>query len=31
MRATTGKVEINYATEGSGSPITLVHGVGANL
>lgn len=31
MRATKGKVEINYATEGSGPPITLVHGVGANL
>ncbi|HKX08424.1 MAG TPA: alpha/beta fold hydrolase [Stellaceae bacterium] len=31
MRAAKGKVEINYVTEGAGPPVTLVHGVGANL
>lgn len=31
MRASKGKVEINYVTEGSGPPVTLVHGVGASL
>lgn len=31
MRASKGKIEINYATEGAGPPVTLVHGVGANL
>lgn len=31
MKASKGKIEINYATEGSGPPVTLVHGVGANL
>ncbi|HKF73533.1 MAG TPA: alpha/beta fold hydrolase [Stellaceae bacterium] len=31
MRASKGGIEINYVTEGSGPPVTLVHGVGANL
>ena len=31
MRARKGKIEINYVIEGSGPPVTLVHGVGSNL
>jgi (E)-2-((N-methylformamido)methylene)succinate hydrolase len=31
VRASKGKIEINYVTEGSGPPLTLVHGVGASL
>jgi 3-oxoadipate enol-lactonase len=31
MRASKGRIDINYVTEGSGSPVTLVHGVGSNL
>jgi pimeloyl-ACP methyl ester carboxylesterase len=31
VRASKGKIEINYVTEGAGPPVTLVHGVGANL
>lgn len=31
MRVSKGGIEINYMSEGSGPPVTLVHGVGANL
>lgn len=31
MKASKGKIEINYVSEGAGPPVTLVHGVGANL
>jgi len=31
MKASKGKIEINYVVEGSGPPVTLVHGVGSNL
>jgi pimeloyl-ACP methyl ester carboxylesterase len=31
MRVRKGKMEIEYRSEGSGPPVTLVHGVGANL
>jgi (E)-2-((N-methylformamido)methylene)succinate hydrolase len=31
MKAHKGKIEINYVVEGSGPPVTLVHGVGSNL
>ncbi|HLJ20393.1 MAG TPA: alpha/beta fold hydrolase [Stellaceae bacterium] len=31
MNASKGEIEINYLSEGSGPPVTLVHGVGANL
>jgi (E)-2-((N-methylformamido)methylene)succinate hydrolase len=31
MRASKGGIEINYMAQGSGLPITLVHGVGSNL
>lgn len=31
MKASRGNVEINYLSEGSGPPVTLVHGVGSNL
>ncbi len=31
MKASKGRVEINYVSQGSGPPVTLVHGVGSNL
>jgi len=31
MRASRGSIDINHASEGSGPPVTLVHGVGSNL
>jgi (E)-2-((N-methylformamido)methylene)succinate hydrolase len=31
MKASKGKIGIHYVVEGSGSPVTLVHGVGSNL
>jgi (E)-2-((N-methylformamido)methylene)succinate hydrolase len=31
MKASRNGIEINYVSEGSGPPVTLVHGVGANL
>jgi 3-oxoadipate enol-lactonase len=31
MKASKGRIEINYVSEGAGPPVTLVHGVGANL
>src|SRR5258708_26652707 len=31
MRASRGAIDINYVSEGSGPPVTLVHGVGSNL
>jgi pimeloyl-ACP methyl ester carboxylesterase len=31
MKASKGNVEINYVSQGSGTPVTLVHGVGSNL
>jgi pimeloyl-ACP methyl ester carboxylesterase len=31
MRAAKGGIEIHYTVEGSGPPVTLVHGVGADL
>jgi len=31
MRASRDGIDINYASEGSGPPLTLVHGVGSNL
>jgi len=31
MRASRGGIDINYVSEGSGPPVTLVHGVGSSL